>query len=166
MAAYFVISVLVIILFPITLSSLSSISSSEHISYVFSLDLISRRAPRAGQRVPVYSLCPAQSRGEETPTWFPAQTQVYQKVRHSLDSEFHSRSQRSLLIIVGWASVTFLSYKVAHAELENKVYNPFEILGISTVRLIPRTPCLLVPHTMQGATEKEIKSHFKKLSRV
>ena len=39
-------------------------------------------------------------------------------------------------------------YKVAGAKNDNKVYDPFEILGIAT-----------------SATEKEIKSHYKKLSR-
>ncbi|KAI0329907.1 translocation protein sec63 [Cubamyces sp. BRFM 1775] len=56
--------------------------------------------------------------------------------------------RRTLVIIGGWSIVAFLVYKVKQADNENKVYDPFEILGIST-----------------SATTKEIKSHYKKLSR-
>ncbi|KAG8899569.1 secretory subunit [Tulasnella sp. 403] len=54
---------------------------------------------------------------------------------------------KSLLTIAGWAVFAFLVYKVATTEVENKIYDPFEILGIRS-----------------GATEKEIKKHYKKLS--
>ena len=84
----------------------------------------------------VYALCTAQSGCKETPTWIPPQTQVYQKVRYFLHFGCHSRSQRSLFIISGWVAVAFLSYKAAHTDLENKVYDPFEILGISAVCII------------------------------
>ncbi|OAX33624.1 hypothetical protein K503DRAFT_869439 [Rhizopogon vinicolor AM-OR11-026] len=119
MAAYFLISVLVIILLPITLSSLSTVSSN-------STDVDS---------------------GCQCTPCVQRRADVRRRQRGSLLTPKFTR--KSLLIVVGWVAVAFLSYKVAHAELENKVYNPFEILGIST-----------------GATEKEIKSHFKKLSRV
>ncbi|KAG1764642.1 translocation protein sec63 [Suillus occidentalis] len=119
MAAYFVISVLVIILLPVTFSSLASVSSKRP-----DLDIGCQCTPCLQRRA-----------------------DVRRRQRSSLLSPKFTR--KALLITVGWAAVAFLSFKAAHAELENKVYNPFEILQIST-----------------GATEKEIKSHFKKLSRL
>ncbi|KAH9853350.1 DnaJ-domain-containing protein [Lenzites betulinus] len=56
--------------------------------------------------------------------------------------------RRTLVILGGWSIVGFLVYKVMSSETENKLYDPFEILDIST-----------------SATVKEIKSHYKKLSR-
>ncbi|KAI0337570.1 DnaJ-domain-containing protein [Trametopsis cervina] len=56
--------------------------------------------------------------------------------------------RRSLFLILGWSVCGFLVLKIASSKTENKVYNPFEILGIST-----------------GTSVKEIKSHYKKLSR-
>ncbi len=41
---------------------------------------------------------------------------------------------RSLFLAVGWSAFAYLAYKVTTAKIENKVYNPFEILEISTVR--------------------------------
>ena len=58
-------------------------------------------------------------------------------------------TKRSIFLILGWSLLAFLFYKVSTAVVENKVYDPFEILGINT-----------------GTSEKEIKSHFKKLSRM
>ncbi|KAJ3852121.1 Sec63 Brl domain-containing protein [Lentinula lateritia] len=58
-------------------------------------------------------------------------------------------SAKTIFIIGGWAVFAFLSYKVANAKMDNKVYDPFEILGLSI-----------------SATEKEIKSHYKKLSKI
>lgn len=40
---------------------------------------------------------------------------------------------RTYFLIAGWSLFAFLCYKVAGATIENKVYNPFEILGISAV---------------------------------
>lgn len=43
-------------------------------------------------------------------------------------------SARTLLLMVGWIAFAGLSYKVATSEIvQNAVYNPFEILGISEV---------------------------------
>lgn len=119
MAAYFVISVLVIILLPVTFSSLASVSSKR----------------------------PELDSGCQCTPCLQRRADVSRRQRSSLLSPKFTR--KALLITVGWAAVAFLSFKAAHAELENKVYNPFEILQIGT-----------------GATEKEIKSHFKKLSRL
>lgn len=58
-------------------------------------------------------------------------------------------STKTALIIAGWGAFGFLAYRVAGNEVTNSVYNPFEILGIG-----------------MSASEKEIKSHYKKLSKV
>lgn len=60
-----------------------------------------------------------------------------------------SLSRKTYLIIAGWSIFGFLCYWVAGLKTESKVYNPFEILEISSELSI-----------------KEIKSHFKKLSRM
>lgn len=119
MAAYFIISVLVIILLPVTLSSVTSVSSKR----------------------------PELDSGCQCTPCIQRRADLRRQGRSSLLRVKFTR--KALLITVGWAAVAFLSFKAAHAELENKVYNPFEILKIST-----------------GATEKEIKSRFKELSRL
>ncbi|KAK7450993.1 secretory subunit [Stygiomarasmius scandens] len=58
-------------------------------------------------------------------------------------------SKKTIFVLCGWSLVAYLAYKVTNAELDNKIYDPFEILGIK-----------------MGSTDKEIKSHFKKLSKV
>ncbi|TFK45466.1 DnaJ-domain-containing protein [Heliocybe sulcata] len=58
-------------------------------------------------------------------------------------------SRKAWFVIVGWSVFAFLSYKVSNAKLESKVYDPFEILEIS-----------------RSSTEKEIKSRYKKLSKL
>ncbi|KAI0773666.1 DnaJ-domain-containing protein [Fomes fomentarius] len=57
--------------------------------------------------------------------------------------------RRTIILLVGWSIAAFFAYKIATTENVNKVYDPFEILDIST-----------------SATTKEIKSHYKKLSRI
>ncbi|KAF7969129.1 hypothetical protein HWV62_28248 [Athelia sp. TMB] len=74
-------------------------------------------------------------------------------------ASIRSRERRSILkpqltakgtfIILGWALFGYLTYKTANAKIDNKIYDPFEILGLAT-----------------SVTEKEIKSHFKKLSKI
>ncbi|KAJ3554071.1 hypothetical protein NM688_g3297 [Phlebia brevispora] len=56
--------------------------------------------------------------------------------------------RRTIFLLIGWTLCGFLTYKAVTSKVENKVYNPFEILDIST-----------------SATTKDIKSHYKKLSR-
>ncbi|KAF8189741.1 Sec63 Brl domain-containing protein [Pholiota molesta] len=58
-------------------------------------------------------------------------------------------SRRTYFLIGGWSMFAFVCYRVSQLKVENKIYNPFEILGIKT-----STP------------EKEIKSHFKQLSKL
>ncbi|KAL4241273.1 hypothetical protein ABKN59_000029 [Abortiporus biennis] len=57
--------------------------------------------------------------------------------------------KKTLFLLVGWSIFGYLAYKITTTEVEAKVYNPFEILGLSS-----------------GSTAKEIKSHYKKLSRI
>ena len=56
---------------------------------------------------------------------------------------------RTGITAVGWILFLFLAYKTAKAKAEHKVYDPFEVLGLKT-----------------GVTEKEIKSHYKRLSKI
>ncbi|KAF9268418.1 DnaJ-domain-containing protein [Marasmius fiardii PR-910] len=58
-------------------------------------------------------------------------------------------SKKTAFVIVGWSVVAYMSYRVVGSKLDSKIYDPFEILGIK-----------------MGTPEKEIKSHFKKLSRM
>ncbi|TFK35050.1 DnaJ-domain-containing protein [Crucibulum laeve] len=58
-------------------------------------------------------------------------------------------SKKTYVLVAGWSLLAFISYKVSNTKLDTKLYDPFEILGIKA-----DTP------------EKEIKSHFKKLSRM
>ncbi|EIN04311.1 hypothetical protein PUNSTDRAFT_108433 [Punctularia strigosozonata HHB-11173 SS5] len=57
-------------------------------------------------------------------------------------------SAKAIFLLLGWTVFGLLAWKVANTKLDNKLYDPFEILGIST-----------------GSTEKEIKSRYKKLSK-
>ncbi|KAF9475267.1 translocation protein sec63 [Pholiota conissans] len=58
-------------------------------------------------------------------------------------------SKKTYFLVGGWSLFALVCYRVSLLKVENKVYNPFEILGIKT-----STP------------EKEIKSHFKQLSKL
>ncbi|KAJ7050551.1 Sec63 Brl domain-containing protein [Mycena amicta] len=64
-------------------------------------------------------------------------------------SLFRLPGKKVSFVIVGWSVFAFICWKVAGVTFDNKVYDPFEILGIRA-----------------GLTEKEIKSHFKKLSKL
>ncbi|KAL5530223.1 SEC63 [Sanghuangporus sanghuang] len=55
---------------------------------------------------------------------------------------------KTLFLLGGWSVFAFLVYKVSTTRNEGKLYDPFEILGIK-----------------MGTPEKDIKSHYKKLSR-
>ncbi|GLB33376.1 putative sec63 protein [Lyophyllum shimeji] len=58
-------------------------------------------------------------------------------------------SKKTCFLVVGWSILGYFSYRVANAKLDNKIYDPFEILGLRA-----------------GVAEKEIKSHYKKLSKL
>jgi translocation protein SEC63 len=116
MAAYFIISILALILTPLTLS----------------LSPNSKKAT---------------SQGCQCNACLEQRERVRQREQGSLLRPKFSK--KTSFIIAGWSLFAFLSYKVANAKNDNKVYDPFEVLGLSA-----------------GVTEKEIKSHFKKLSRM
>lgn len=59
-----------------------------------------------------------------------------------------NRRCRAAFVVVGWGVIAFLTYKVATTRSESKIYDPFEILGIST-----------------STDDKDIKSRYKELSR-
>ncbi|KAF8495211.1 Sec63 Brl domain-containing protein [Russula emetica] len=52
-------------------------------------------------------------------------------------------------IILGWVVFSRLAYKVTTTKIDNKIYDPFEILGIKST-----------------TSDKDIKSHYKKLSKT
>ncbi|KFX94257.1 hypothetical protein V490_04441 [Pseudogymnoascus sp. VKM F-3557] len=57
--------------------------------------------------------------------------------------------KRILTVVLGWALIGFMAYLIqVTARTVNKIWNPYDILGIS-----------------ESATEKEIKAHYKDLSR-
>ncbi|KAF8164785.1 Sec63 Brl domain-containing protein [Crassisporium funariophilum] len=57
-------------------------------------------------------------------------------------------SKKTYFLLGGWSLFAFVCYRVSLLKVENKIYNPFEILGIKS-----------------DTTDKDIKSHFKSLSR-
>ncbi|KAF8554965.1 translocation protein sec63 [Imleria badia] len=119
MASYFLISVLAIVLIPFTLASVARIS-----------------AKRPEERVQGCSCTPCNDR----------RNQLLATNKSILNPKL---TRRTVLLLVGWSVVAFLASRVRNVESDNKVYNPYEILGVST-----------------GATEKEIKGLFKKLSKI
>jgi len=42
---------------------------------------------------------------------------------------------RGLFITLGWVTFSLLAYKVATTKVDNKIYDPFEILAIKSVRI-------------------------------
>lgn len=60
--------------------------------------------------------------------------------------------QRGYVIFFGWLLFAFLCYKVANVKQDGKVYDPFEILGIRTVRVdrcLARLPTQCNPRAFQ-----------------
>ncbi|KAF8837100.1 translocation protein sec63 [Paxillus ammoniavirescens] len=120
MAAYFLISVLAIVLVPLTLTAVASITAKR----------------------PEETMKGCQCK--------PCVERRKQVIAGDKGSIFRLKStKKTIMLLAGWSIVGLLAYKVRNAESDNTTYNPFEILGIST-----------------GVTEKEIKSHFKKLSKL
>lgn len=48
------------------------------------------------------------------------------------DPDHHDRT---LILLVGWSIAAAFAYKVSTTENVNKIYDPFEILGLGSVRL-------------------------------
>ncbi|KAG6374905.1 translocation protein sec63 [Boletus reticuloceps] len=121
MAAYFLISILAIVLVPLTLSSVVRISTSKCLYLATCLgradhDVVQNAAKQATRAASV------------------------------LNPKF---TTRTVMLLVGWLVVALLVYRARTTETDSKLYDPYEILGIST-----------------GVTEKEIKSLFKKLAKI
>ncbi|KAI6003519.1 translocation protein sec63 [Pisolithus orientalis] len=119
MAAYFLISVLAIILVPVTLSTVTRFAAGH----------------------------PKDPKGCQCKLCVERRRQILARTKGSPLKMILTK--RMFSVLLGWSLVAFLAYKVANAQDENKVYNPFDILGIAA-----------------GTSEKEIKSHFKKLSKL
>jgi len=139
MAIYFVLSVLGIVLIPMTLSTVAAaVASAYFVSVHASLTDHVKEHPEE------------QSRGCQCKQCLERRKQVLAKVKGTLlkpkvtkrrvqfvcmSEPTHSDSgfNRTLAILIGWIIVGFLAYTVADVENENKIYNPFKILGISAV---------------------------------
>jgi translocation protein SEC63 len=121
MAAYFLISVLAIVLIPLTLTAVTGST-----------------AKRPDDTAKGCQCVPCINRRKQV-------------IAGSQGSIFRLKfTKKTTLLLAGWSILGFLVYNASNTESHNnRVYNPFEILGIST-----------------GTTEKEIKSHFKKLSKL
>ncbi|KAJ6485922.1 Sec63 Brl domain-containing protein [Mycena sanguinolenta] len=93
------------------------------------------------------SAIPSRSRNANKPSPCECGPCIEQRKRvHG--SKVQLPGKKMSFVIVGWITFAYLCWKVAGAKSDNQVYNPFEILGISS-----------------GLAEKEIKSHYKKLSK-
>ncbi len=57
--------------------------------------------------------------------------------------------RRYVLLAVGWAIVGYMAYCIATTKIENEIWDPYSILGISS-----------------SSSLEKIKSHYKKLSRA
>lgn len=67
--------------------------------------------------------------------------------------------------MLGWALFGYMAYQVATtAVIAGKIWNPYDILGISTVSSQPALFGMHPANHTQSATEKAIKSHYKKMS--
>jgi translocation protein SEC63 len=52
-------------------------------------------------------------------------------------------------LVIGWAIVGYMGYRIATTKVENKIWDPFAVLGISS-----------------SSSLDMVKSHYKKLSRA
>ena len=50
-----------------------------------------------------------------------------------------------MILILGWSVFAYLVNRVRNAESDTKVYNPYDILGISPVRASPVQHVTLIP---------------------
>lgn len=146
MAAYFIITFLALVLVPVTLSAAPT--SQSHFSSrhpFFAHPYTGRKEINGCQCQPCIEQRKRIAKLEQGSLFNP---KLSKKCDTTLVSFIADTPHRSMFLIIGWSVFAFLCYKVAGAKVEGKVYDPFEILGIST-----------------GTPMKEIKSRFKKLSR-
>jgi translocation protein SEC63 len=57
--------------------------------------------------------------------------------------------RKYVLLAIGWGIVGFMGYRIATTKIENEIWDPYAVLGIST-----------------SSSLDVIKSHYKKLSRT
>ena len=57
--------------------------------------------------------------------------------------------QKFILLAIGWGIVAYMSYRIATTKVENKIWDPYSVLGISS-----------------SLSLDKIKSHYKKLSKI
>lgn len=126
MAAYFLLTFLALILTPLTLSLLSS--QSIPVSPLSSLHLILS----IGISLDGCYCKPCLDKRKRSNPFL--KSYLSKKLPTFISPHFWiSFSPRSYLLVIGWSLFGYISYKVANATLDNKVYDPFEILGIRTV---------------------------------
>ncbi|KAF7356833.1 J domain-containing protein [Mycena venus] len=94
-----------------------------------------------------FSLLPSRSRSANQPVPCECGPCIAQRKR-TRGPRLQLPGKKMSFVIVGWAAFAYLCWKVVGAKSDTAIYNPFEILGIST-----------------GLSEKDIKSHYKKLSK-
>ena len=80
----------------------------------------------------------------------------------------HDR-RRTILTITGWVVLAVVGLKAAQAKVDNKIYNPFEILGIRTVsdmaalRHFTSPPCVAGLHAL-NVSHRECQTKRSKLT--
>lgn len=104
----------------------------------FDADPLHRTPRGADPRVSMQTLSRPQKAGPCRKQTVRIQPQAHQEVRVSLDESLRflsdPSSTRTVILLLGWSSFVFLVNRVRNAENDNKVYDPYEILGISAVR--------------------------------
>jgi preprotein translocase subunit Sec63 len=75
-------------------------------------------------------------------------TQLLQK-RQKMEAFQFKVIRNYLLLAIGWSIVGYMIYRVITTKVENRIWDPYAILGLSS-----------------SAPLKQIKSHYKKLSRT
>lgn len=143
MAAYFLISVLAIVLVPLTLASVVRISASKSF---YSSDEATLTTPHRTPRrwrpgLFMHALSRPQKSGPRSKQVVATQPQVHKEVRLPCTESdpWLTSSFRTVILLVGWSVVAFLVSRVRNVEPDNKVYDPYEILGISAVRVHARS---------------------------
>lgn len=146
MALFFIITILFMILVPFTLSQISS-SQGTCGAPCISLRRSLTRGPHSGSEIPSAACeCSAcvdkRARIRKREKGSILRPNITKKCVPSFGIPLLTTDPlcRSLFVILGWAVFGVLSYKVMNTTIENKIYNPFEILGIGSVSNDPSAP--------------------------